>query len=306
GILVNQTGDRFTNEHMGYSELAPHVLAQPGNYAYMIINQDNATQTASFESYLEKNIVISANTAEELAEKLNLNTDIFLETVREYQEGIVKGEDRFNRTNMPAHFNGPYHAIKITGDIRHTQGGLVTDIAGHVLREDGSLIKGLYAAGGVTESFSSVAGPGYMSGNGLLQAFVFGREAGFAASKETPNTATVVNWVNENQPTVENTEAVTNMVDTNTLTYKDGTYEGVAKGQYDGIKVQVKVVGGKVDSVVVLEHFETEAIYATAYKTILSGILANNGSSNVDAVTGATNSSKGILEAVNIALKNAL
>lgn len=46
------------------------------------------------------------------------------------------------------------------------------------MRENGSVIQGLYAAGGVTEGFTSTGGAAYMSGDGLLQAFVFGRIAG--------------------------------------------------------------------------------------------------------------------------------
>ena len=76
--------------------------------------------------------------------------------------GIESGEDSLNRTLFPDNFEGPYYAFEITADLRHTQGGLVTDTVGHVLKEDGTLIKGLYAAGGVMEGFSDTAGPGYM------------------------------------------------------------------------------------------------------------------------------------------------
>ena len=48
----------------------------------------------------------------------------------------------------------------MTADLRHTQGGLVTDVAAHVLTEDNEVIQGLYAAGGVTEGFSTRAGCG--------------------------------------------------------------------------------------------------------------------------------------------------
>ena len=82
--------------------------------------------------------------------------------------------------------------MKVTGEIRHTQGGMATDLAGHVLRADKSLIKGLYAAGGCTEGFSSRGGAAYMSGNGLIQALVFGKIAGAAAATESPESTTIV------------------------------------------------------------------------------------------------------------------
>ena len=113
-------------------------------------------------------------------------------TITEYQAAIEKGEDKFNRSHLPESFDGPYYAVKVTGEIRHTQGGMATDLAGHVLRADKSLIKGLYAAGGCTEGFSSRGGAAYMSGNGLIQALVFGKIAGAAAATESPESATIV------------------------------------------------------------------------------------------------------------------
>jgi len=112
-------------------------------------------------------------------------------TFDDYEAGIKSGEDRFNRTKFPAEWKAPFYAIKVTGDLRHTQGGLVTDTQAHVLRTDGTAIPGLYAAGGVTEGFSSAGGPGYMSGNGLLQAFVFGRIAGQTAAAQAVSGANV-------------------------------------------------------------------------------------------------------------------
>ncbi len=185
GILVNFDGERFTNEHLGYSELAPHVVNQPEHQAYMIFDAAVAEATAAFEGYLDAGIVKTAETAAELAEALELPVEQLETVFNDYWDGIERGEDVMNRTHLPASWEAPFHAVLVTGDLRHTQGGLVTDLDGQVLKPDGTMISGLYAAGGVTESFSSAGGPGYMSGNGLLQAFVFGRLAGQAAAEFT-------------------------------------------------------------------------------------------------------------------------
>lgn len=305
GFLVNIDGERFTNEYTGYSELSPHVLAQPTSHVYMIFNEENAKKTAKFDTFKEAGIVTSADTIEELAASLNINKETLVKTVENFNTSIAKGEDEFNRTKLPTNFDGPYHAIKITADLRHTQGGLVTDVAGHVLKEDGSLIKGLYAAGGVTEGFSSAGGPGYMSGNGLLQAFVFGREAGLYAATETRSSAKVVDY--KKPGSEENsTEAPTEeKEDTSTLTYKDGDYIGEGSGMKGLIKVKVTVEDGKVSKAEVTEQTETPEIYETCEDKILEGIVKNNGTSNVDAVTGATKSSVGIMNAVDQALSTA-
>ena len=47
GILLNKDGFRFTNEHKGYSELSPEVLAQPTGSVFMVFNQANADALAS-------------------------------------------------------------------------------------------------------------------------------------------------------------------------------------------------------------------------------------------------------------------
>lgn len=87
--------------------------------------------------------------------------------------------------------------------------------------------------------------------------------------------------------------------------YKDGTYEGSGRGNRDQIKVQVIVKGGKLSSVKVLSHHETEAIIQAPIDMMLPEIVKNNGTNGVDTVAGATNSSKGILAAVSDALSKA-
>jgi fumarate reductase flavoprotein subunit len=65
----------------------------------------------------------------------------------------------------------PLYAAWVTGALAHTQGGLRVDANARVLRRDGSVIEGLYAAGGAAASISGVGGAGYLPGNGLAQSF---------------------------------------------------------------------------------------------------------------------------------------
>ena len=84
--------------------------------------------------------------------------------------------------------------------------------------------------------------------------------------------------------------------------YKDGTYTGEGKGNASQIQVEVTVAGGKISAVKVVKHGET---LDAAQKSLSQQIVEKNGTNGVQAVTGASNSSKGIIEAVNNALKNA-
>lgn len=194
GIIVNQEGNRFMSEYGGYSELSPHVLAQTDHIAYLCFTDLQVEKSKKFPEWQADGIVMTGATATELAAAIGTDAAKLEKAITEYQAAIEKGEDKFNRSRLPTNFDGPYYALKITGEIRHTQGGMSTDVVGHVLRSDKSLVKGLYAAGGCTEGFSSRGGAPYMSGNGLIQALVFGKLAGIAAATENKDSAALAEW----------------------------------------------------------------------------------------------------------------
>jgi len=75
------------------------------------------------------------------------------------------------------------HAIKVTGALFHTQGGLAIAPNAQVKRADNSLFPNLFAAGGAAAGVSGTSAAGYLSGNGLLTATVLGRAAGLAAAR---------------------------------------------------------------------------------------------------------------------------
>ncbi len=84
---------------------------------------------------------------------------------------------------------------------------------------------------------------------------------------------------------------------------KDGTYEGEATGMQP-LKVSVTVTDGKIASVEVVEHAETEGIADPALEQIPALIVEKN-STDVDAVAGATVTSDAIKAAVDTALEGA-
>ncbi len=81
--------------------------------------------------------------------------------------------DQFGRQfARPLH--APFYAIKVTGVIFHTQGGLDVDPDCRVKRIDGSRLANLWAAGGAARGVSGPHVSGYLSGNGLLSAVAGG------------------------------------------------------------------------------------------------------------------------------------
>jgi predicted oxidoreductase len=86
------------------------------------------------------------------------------------------------RITSEQRFLPPFCAVKVTGALFHTQGGLAIDAIGRVKRKDGTMLPNLFAAGGAAAGISGTAAAGYLSGNGLLTATVLGRSAGEAAA----------------------------------------------------------------------------------------------------------------------------
>ena len=84
--------------------------------------------------------------------------------------------------------------------------------------------------------------------------------------------------------------------------YVDGTYEGTGQGAMSEITVSVEVKDGKIASVDVLDHDETEGISDEAMVEVPKRIVDKN-STEVDAVSEATGTSDGIKEAVANALE---
>ena len=91
--------------------------------------------------------------------------------------------DRFGRdfTTQPA-LQPPWYAVKVTGALFHTQGGLVVDSRARVCDAAGRSLPNLYAGGGAARGVSGAHVWGYLSGNGLLTAVTLGWIAGLAAA----------------------------------------------------------------------------------------------------------------------------
>lgn len=183
GIQVNRLGKRFSNEHEGYSEQAVHVLDQPGGIAWNIYDTRLHTLGLDFDDYRgasDMGAVITASDVGELALATGLPTDQLAATLGDINDmADRKLSDPFGRdfTSKPT-LTPPYSAIKVTGALFHTQGGLLIDKTARVLRTDGTGLPSLYAGGGAACGVSGPECSGYLSGNGLLTAVTLGRVAG--------------------------------------------------------------------------------------------------------------------------------
>ena len=185
GIQVNMHGQRFSNEHHGYSEQAVSVLQQPDKTAFNIFDARLCDLGREFEDFRvaeEAGAVITADTIDELAAALGIDKKALNETLAACETIAEEGQpDEFGRSFDHAKLlTPPYAAVKVTGALFHTQGGLVINDHAQVLRPDGAIINGLYACGGAACGVSGPNVSGYLSGNGLLTALALGYIAGNA------------------------------------------------------------------------------------------------------------------------------
>ncbi len=196
GLMVDQTGKRYANENLPYDRFGREMAKAPERIPswYLFDNSEGgqlpaiAIPQGDAAAHLAAGTWVQADTVEELAEKIGIPA--IVETVDRFNgfaesgvdEDFGRGVDEFdthfvytdngkNKALSPL-ANGPFFAAKFVLSDLGTKGGVVTDAASRALREDGSVIPGLYATSNAT---ASVFGAYYPApGAPLGSAMVFG------------------------------------------------------------------------------------------------------------------------------------
>jgi fumarate reductase flavoprotein subunit len=169
GVQVNALGQRFNDETGGYSEAAVHVLSQPGSVAWNIFDAPLLELVRSFPDYRDAEAAGALRTAKDvagLAAIVGCHEAALQATLNEVRAGHTDSMGRTFSRSLQA----PYHAIKVTGALFHTQGGLEVDAHCRVMKTNGQVLTNLYAAGGAARGVSGQGADGYLAGNGLLSA----------------------------------------------------------------------------------------------------------------------------------------
>lgn len=181
-ILVNAQGKRFYNEMETRDNVSAAINALSEGYAYVVFDQDLREHSKSIDTYEEKGMTVKADTIEELAKEIGVSEENLKATVESWNKYVAdKNDTEFGRnTGMDRDMSkAPYYAIKVSPGIHHTMGGLKINTNTEVLKEDGSAIPGLFAAGEVT---GGVHGSNRMGGNAVADIVIFGRQAGTQAA----------------------------------------------------------------------------------------------------------------------------
>ncbi len=183
GCQVNSAGQRFWNEAQGYSEAARAVLAQPGGTAITIFDHriaQIAAQFGDFQDAMAQGAIREAPTIAGIAQAFDLPPDRLAATIEAFETAKRAGAtDSFGRQlRGTLKLEPPFMAVRVTGALFHTQGGLAITPDARVRRAAGGTLPNLWAVGGAAVGVSGSADSGYLSGNGLLTAVVLGRLAG--------------------------------------------------------------------------------------------------------------------------------
>lgn len=187
-VMVNEYGERFVEEDALRSELTEAILRQPNRRCFTVFDMqgvehlDPISQKGLYQA-LVADEALRADTLEELAELMRVHADRFRREVGRYNErsgarGSV--ENKCTRIGCTPLKEAPFWAYEVGLTIHYTPGGIVVDEFGRVLTEKGDVVQGLWAAGEVT---GSVHGANRLGGNGLADAFTFGRLTGAAAAQ---------------------------------------------------------------------------------------------------------------------------
>ncbi len=199
GIFVNQDGKRFVNESAAYDRIGRDIIAQmdegKATLPYWMIYDDkdgerppvNATNVSMVETekYVEAGLWHTADTLEELAEKVGVPAENLVATVERFNSFVAagvdpdfgRGDEAYDRAfsggepPLVTIEQGPFHAAAFGISDLGTKGGLRTDTAARVLDTTGNPIPGLYAAGNTMAAPSGTVYPG--GGNPIGTSMLF-------------------------------------------------------------------------------------------------------------------------------------
>jgi 3-oxosteroid 1-dehydrogenase len=207
-ILVDQSGVRYMNEGGSYMAFCKAMLARnktvPAVPSWAIFDSQflrkymlagSMPGSKKPQSWYESGYLKQGDTVEALAKEIDVDPAALAATVKRFNgfvannrdEDFHRGERAYDRWlgdpyHQPSETLGaieqaPFYAVPVLpGDVG-TYGGVVTDEHARVLREDGSVIPGLYATGVSTASVMGRVYPG--AGSSIGPSFVWG----FVAAK---------------------------------------------------------------------------------------------------------------------------
>ena len=215
-VLVNGAGQRFVNESAPYVD-AVHAMydantsENPHIPAWLIFDQRYRDRYVFAglpphrplpRRWFAAGAVVRADDLAGLAQAAGVDAEGLVKTVARFNEFAAAGRDedfgrgdsaydryygdpRLANPNLAPLARPPFYAVKIVPGDLGTKGGLRTDEMARVLRPDGTVIEGLFAAGNASEAVMgrSYAGAGATIGPAMTFGYIAARTMAAAASR---------------------------------------------------------------------------------------------------------------------------
>ncbi|WP_197504674.1 3-ketosteroid-delta-1-dehydrogenase [Mycobacterium sp. 852002-51163_SCH5372311] len=211
-LIVDQHGRRFVNESTDYMSFGQRVLelercGSPVEAMWIVFDQQYRNSYVFGaelfprmrlpQTWYDRGIANRADSLAELGARMGVDVSEFVATMTRFNENASAGEDpEFSRgssaydryygdptitpnPNLRALLKGPFYAVRMVLSDLGTCGGLKADERARVLREDGSVIAGLYAIGNTAANAfgSTYPGAGATIAQGLVYGYVAARDA---------------------------------------------------------------------------------------------------------------------------------
>lgn len=292
-IFVDQTGRRFVAE--GFDDPKTNAAILKRGLVWAVFDQKHLDKAPGLQSLVKYGVAAQGASVNQLAAAMKVPADALGGTVKEWNQAVASGKDAaFGRTQGMARgiVQGPYYAISLGVGVHYCLGGLVISPETQVLSTQGKAIPGLFAAGEVT---GGVHGTTKVDGSTFADTIIYGRIAGQKAAA----------WAKSQGPHLlvlpPSPRAAEPQVAGN---FPNGVWEGSGAGRGGDIRVRVTVRDRSIRDVEILSLDETPAKVQALKDELIPSIIQKQ-SVEVDAVSGATLSSEGVLEAVDAALRAA-
>ncbi|MEW6649216.1 MAG: FAD-binding protein [Chloroflexota bacterium] len=209
GIIVDSSGKRFMNESASYVDCGHWQYQRnqqvPAIPAYLIADSRHRRfylfgmmpPGITPKEVYQSGMMVKADSIAELARACGIDAPNLAETIRRFNQfaatgkdlDFQRGESAYDRVysdpkvkpnpNLGSIEKPPFFAVRVWPGDLGTKGGLLTDEHARVLRENGSPIPGLYAAGNSSASVMgrTYPGPGSTIGPAMLFGMIAGRHA---------------------------------------------------------------------------------------------------------------------------------
>ena len=179
-IFLTLAGRRFTDE-TGTWQSVLDDLSRLGEKEFWVITDGRSQKGATFATKVQQGTVGTAQDLSELAIRMGIPANTLRAEMEKCNRAADLGRDEeFGRTRFTQRIETPpFYFGRERFDIHYTCGGVAINAKAEVKNAEDLPIAGLYAAGEVT---GGVHGNFRLGGNGLTDAFVFGRKAGQSAA----------------------------------------------------------------------------------------------------------------------------